>query len=248
MKLINAKVQLIENIETFENYLVDGSANEKSFINDLIRKGKCLVAYEIEKELRFAPSRFLGYINNDVNKHSKSREKRIIDGRETNPEITRVLKTPLLKSIELEKKYLTYCKSLGLAPSNYKNRRYWFLKLDHDFIENKESNEGFPEGKIVERIHKSRERNSKVIDLAKENFKRKYGKLVCQICKFDFEKKYGAIGHDIIEGHHVIPVSEMKDGHITSPDEIALLCANCHRMVHIKRPWLSMAKLKSILK
>jgi predicted HNH restriction endonuclease len=71
---------------------------------------------------------------------------------------------------------------------------------------------------------------------------------MCQICEFDFENIYGAIGRDFIEGHHTIPVSQMEDGHVTKPEEIALLCANCHRMVHKKRPWLTMNKLNSLLK
>jgi len=44
----------------------------------------------------------------------------------------------------------------------------------------------FLEGEIIERRHLSRERNSKVIELAKQNFKKNYGKLFCQVCVFDF--------------------------------------------------------------
>ncbi|MEX2447811.1 MAG: hypothetical protein WD404_03595 [Solirubrobacterales bacterium] len=31
-------------------------------------------------------------------------------------------------------------------------------------------------------------------------------------------------------------------------EDLALLCANCHRMVHAKRPWLSVEQLRSHLK
>ena len=246
MKLISNKTHLVANIETVENYLTDGDLSEKNILLNLIRKGKCLVAYKVDKEYRFAPGRFLGYMDNQLNKHQKSHKE--IDGRETNVLISRVLKEQPLTDAKLESKYIQYCVCLGVQPSAYSKRRYWFLELEEDFSENREMDGQFPEGKIVERIHKSRERNSKVVRLAKNNFKLKYGKLFCEVCKFDFEKKYGKVGSDFIEAHHTIPVSEMGENQLTSPDDFAMLCANCHRMAHKKRPWLSMKQLNKLIK
>jgi len=248
MKLITDKEQLLSNIETVENYVAEGTDFEKTAIRKLIANGRCLVAYKVGKEVRFASSRFLGYVNNTLRKHLAARENREVDGKETNPAISQSIGQQLFQSEELEKKYLHYCSNLGVEPANHKNRKYWLLELESDFKENSLLEGEFPEGKVVERIHKTRERNSKVVAIAKENYKRRHGKLFCQVCEFDFEKEYGEIGKDFIEGHHTIAVSEMKEGHITKPDEIALLCANCHRMVHKKRPWLTMDKLKSLLK
>lgn len=248
MQLIKTKLQLIKNIETVENYLIEGIEKDQQFIRDLIRRGKCFVAYHVGKEIRMAPSRFLGYVNNNISKHSSARAFRTIDGRETNPVISKILNFKLQQSIEYEKLYVKYCNSLGITQSAHKNRRYWILKLETDFTQNSETDAGFPEGKIVERIHKLRERNLKVISVAKERYRQKTGKLNCQACGFDFVEKYGNIGVDFIEGHHIIPVSEMEDGHITKPEEIALLCSNCHRMIHKKRPWLTMKNLKTLLK
>lgn len=245
MKLITSKEQLIANIETVENYLADGKTDDRTTMFELIRKGKCLVAYKIKNEYRFAPSRFLGYVNNSLAIHTSATTK---DGRETNSLITKVLKSKLTSNLLLENKYIQYCKSLGLQPSNYGKRKYWFLEIDDDFAENKQSEDSFPEGKIVERIHKNRERSSKLIETAKLNFKKKHGRLFCEICEFDFEKKYGAIGKSFIEAHHTIPVSEMNANHVTKIEDIALLCSNCHSMVHKKRPWLTMKKLKSLIK
>lgn len=245
MNLISNRKQLVANIETVENYLTDGVLQEKETMLDLIRRGKCLVAYKVNNEYRFAPSRYLGYINNNLNEHSSSKTK---DGRETNPIITKVLESKLLNNENLEKKYINYCLGLGIQPSNYLKRKYWYLEIEEDFIENKQLESGFPEGKIVERIHKSRERNSKLIETAKLNFKNKHGRLFCEICAFDFEKRYGLIGKTFIEAHHTVPVSEMKPNHITKLEEIVLLCSNCHRMVHIKRPWLTIEKLNTLIK
>lgn len=248
MRLITNEKQLVANIETVERYLVDGNESEKAFIRDLIRRGKCFVAYEVNKEIRMAPSRFLGYIDNNVSKHENARAQKTIDGRETNPVISAILKFKLQPSVELEKHYLSYCNNLGIIPADYDNRRYWLFKLEAGFGSNAESASDFPEGKIVERIHKTRERNPKVIAKAKEQYRVRTGTLTCQACGFDFEKTYGKIGKDFIEGHHIVPVSEMKEGHVTRPEDIALLCANCHRMIHIKRPWLTLKNLKSLLK
>ncbi len=121
-----------------------------------------------------------------------------------------------------------------------------FLPSD-DGLALTEDDEGFPEGKPKLRTHLYRERNPKVTRKAKQDFKEKHGRLFCQVCGFDFQKQYGDIGEDFIEGHHTLPVSDMHEGETTKADDIALLCSNCHKMVHRKRPWLSMENLKEIL-
>jgi predicted HNH restriction endonuclease len=248
MKLINTKRQLLSNIRTVEHYLADGKDEEQLAVRELIRRGKCFVAYEVKNEVRFAPSRFLGYINNNIKKHNAAKARHDVNGWDTNPVISQVLKQQLFSPSKLETKYRNYCSDLGITPANFKRRKYWRFELQKDFEENELLEGEFPEGRVVERMHKSRERNTMVVEIAKGNFKRKHGKLFCQVCKFDFEEVYGEIGKNFIEGHHIIPVAKMKEGHVTKPDEIAILCSNCHRMVHKKRPWLTMEKLNSLLK
>lgn len=111
-----------------------------------------------------------------------------------------------------------------------------------------DDDEGFPEGKLVLRQHLVRERNSEVTKLAKERFIQQHGKLFCEVCEFDFNACYGDIGEGYIEGHHTKPVSEMFENEETKVEDIALVCANCHRMLHRKRPWLTITKLKELLK
>ncbi|WP_252504413.1 HNH endonuclease [Sporosarcina sp. Marseille-Q4943] len=106
---------------------------------------------------------------------------------------------------------------------------------------------GYREGKSVLREHFTRERNRKLIEAAKESFLRKEGRLFCKACKFDFEKTYGDLGDNFIEAHHTIPVSEMSEDHVSKVSDIVLLCANCHRMIHRKMPWLTVKELKEIL-
>ena len=107
--------------------------------------------------------------------------------------------------------------------------------------------DGFPEGKVKERMHRDRERNTKLIKQVKQEFLAKYGELVCQICSFNFQKVYGEIGSEFIEAHHTQPLSELDiSGGLTKKEDIALVCSNCHRMLHRRRPWLEMAELKKL--
>ncbi len=245
--LITNLNQLIQNINTVEYYLTEGNNNEQLNTSKLIKRGICFIAYKINKEIRFVPSKFVGYVDNTLERHIPSET----DGRETNEAIDSILKSKSIINEPLEKKYLEYCMQLGIKANLKGNfgveRKYWILNLEKDFLKNLELTGEFPEGKIVERMHKTRERNTVVVQIAKDNFKKRYGKLFCEACGFDFEKKYGLIGKDFIEGHHTIAVSEMKPDHKTKPQDIAMLCGNCHRMVHKKRPWLSIKDLKKLV-
>jgi predicted HNH restriction endonuclease len=106
----------------------------------------------------------------------------------------------------------------------------------------------FPEGKQYELKHKARERNPKLVIKAKALFKSKHGRLFCEACKFDFKAKYGNIGDGFIEVHHTIPVSEPKSGQKTSIADLALVCSNCHRILHRRRPWLTISALRKLLR
>ena len=105
----------------------------------------------------------------------------------------------------------------------------------------------FPEGKEQEIKHKIRERNQALIKRAKDSFKKKHGHLYCEVCNFDFNKKYGDIGSDFIEAHHTVPISKLSGEVKTKLKDIALVCSNCHRMLHRKRPWLEMKQLKNLI-
>ncbi|NFH64708.1 restriction endonuclease [Clostridium botulinum] len=131
-----------------------------------------------------------------------------------------------------------------------KGKGHWGLREfePHDnMVDLTEDDGGFLEGRKKLRQHICIERNAKVIKMAKENFKKKYGVLKCEVCGFNFEKKYGKLGEDFIEGHHIKPVSELKEGEKTKVEDIVLLCSNCHKMIHRKRPWLSKKRLKTLI-
>lgn len=94
------------------------------------------------------------------------------------------------------------------------------------------------------RQHRKLERNSK----AGERAKQVHG-YVCQCCGFDFEAVYGEAGADYIEAHHLTPLSELPDDVPVSLDpenDFAVLCANCHRVIHRKGSPKTIAELGSL--
>ncbi|MCX7205602.1 MAG: HNH endonuclease [Proteobacteria bacterium] len=107
---------------------------------------------------------------------------------------------------------------------------------------------GFPEGKLKERLHLSRERNRELVRQAKLLGQSRDGHLKCACCGFDFFATYGEVGKGFIEAHHTNPVSTLhENGEETKIEDLALVCSNCHRMLHRKRPWLEMNDLAKLL-
>ena len=81
----------------------------------------------------------------------------------------------------------------------------------------------------------------------KKNVFESTGKLDCEVCGFDFKERYGELGEGFAECHHTMPVSKLKKQQKTKLSDLSILCANCHRMIHSKRPWLSIDELKEII-
>lgn len=103
------------------------------------------------------------------------------------------------------------------------------------------------EGKLLTKLHRRRERSVKLVAAKKAWALKTLGNLRCEACGFDFVIYYGERGQGIIECHHTKPVCEYGDGGRTTTDELALLCANCHRVIHARRPWLLVEELKTLL-
>jgi 5-methylcytosine-specific restriction enzyme A len=104
------------------------------------------------------------------------------------------------------------------------------------------------EGRILTRIHRARERNRNLVALKKAAALKAHGSLKCEACSFDFQKTYGTRGAGFMEAHHLQPVSTLRPGDKTRLDDLALLCSNCHRMVHAERPWLTIDELRTIIR
>ncbi len=60
------------------------------------------------------------------------------------------------------------------------------------------------------------------------------GHLLCEVpgCGFDFLKIYGEIGRDYAQVHHLQQLSDLESPTITTLKDLAVVCANCHAMIH----------------
>lgn len=83
-------------------------------------------------------------------------------------------------------------------------------------------------------IHRTREWSLR--DARIEQAKRSHpeGRLCCEVpgCGFDFERRYGALGKDYAQVHHKLPLAETNELVRTRLDDLAVVCANCHQMIH----------------
>jgi 5-methylcytosine-specific restriction protein A len=111
-------------------------------------------------------------------------------------------------------------------------------ELDDDF--------SAPEGRLLLRRHRARERNKVLRKKKIESVLRRGGALACEVCGFDFEEVYGERGAGYVECHHVVPLHEAGEGK-TKLRDLALICANCHRMIHRRAPWPTPAELRAAI-
>lgn len=95
------------------------------------------------------------------------------------------------------------------------------------------------EGRLLTRLHVYRERDKTFAAQVKKNYKAKYGKLTCEACGLDPVAVYGPSGERCIEAHHKIPIEELQPDSVTRVDDMAIVCASCHRVIHSVKPCLT---------
>ncbi|MEV6119929.1 HNH endonuclease [Streptomyces sp. NPDC052077] len=106
------------------------------------------------------------------------------------------------------------------------------------------------EGRLLVRRALIRERDPK-LRLRKIRQLQKSGRpLSCEVCAFDFFRAYGDLGRDYIEVHHITPL-HVSGTTETRLEDLACLCANCHRMCHRNRPgesWRTPESLRTLMR
>jgi 5-methylcytosine-specific restriction enzyme A len=104
------------------------------------------------------------------------------------------------------------------------------------------------EGQVIYKLHKLRERDSDIVKHKKRQALSLFGHLECEVCVFNFHKFYGDIGFGYIECHHRTPLFKFKAETKTRLEDLALVCANCHRMLHKSIDTLSIEELRMQIK
>ncbi len=106
--------------------------------------------------------------------------------------------------------------------------------------------EGVDEGGLAMRQHLVRERDRGLRKRKIESVRKIGRPIECEACGFDFGFVYGEHGRDYCEVHHRTPLHESGPTS-TKLDDLALLCANCHRMIHRRHPWLTVEALTELV-
>jgi 5-methylcytosine-specific restriction enzyme A len=104
-----------------------------------------------------------------------------------------------------------------------------------------------PEGHVLTRLHRQRERNRALVAAKKQRILAATGHLRCEVCGFDFATTYGERGKGFMECHHIKPVETLPEEGRTKLADLALVCANCHRIIHARRPWISVTEVQALL-
>ncbi|MCM1987509.1 HNH endonuclease [Methanococcoides seepicolus] len=85
-----------------------------------------------------------------------------------------------------------------------------------------------------------RKRNRKLIEQKKTDSDYR-----CEVCGMNYEEVYGEIGKNYIIAHHIEPIGNRDGSSPTTIDDIALVCSNCHNMIHKINPPMTVDELSN---
>lgn len=87
------------------------------------------------------------------------------------------------------------------------------------------------ERRLISHYRRERSNSLRLTKLA--DVRSRHGKCVCALCGIDETSKYPKqFGEHIFEVHHLSPLSVAATPVRTTLDDLAVLCASCHRAVH----------------
>jgi 5-methylcytosine-specific restriction protein A len=102
------------------------------------------------------------------------------------------------------------------------------------------------EGRIVVRLHKTRERDPQIVLKKRKSVLAQQGFLSCEACGINLEASFGSEKFNVYECHHLLPL-HVSGETITKIEDLALLCPTCHRVSHRITPWPTLSDLKKIV-
>lgn len=76
--------------------------------------------------------------------------------------------------------------------------------------------------------HRLRERGLREAKL--EEFRAAYGRIHCEVCGLDFFQAFSVLYAEV---HHLKPLADQAAPRLTRTADLAVLCANCHRVAHL---------------
>lgn len=106
-----------------------------------------------------------------------------------------------------------------------------------DDLDLHDEGDGAKEGRVKLVSHLQRERNRALVEAKKAGA----DSHACEVCGFDALAVYGV---DYCEAHHLKPIAELVEESETRLEDLALVCANCHRVIHLFTPPLTLDQLR----
>jgi 5-methylcytosine-specific restriction enzyme A len=242
-KLVAYAEDIKANLITLDRFAA-GSVAERAFHATRIKNGKLFVVLQRSGRFLFAPSKFAGYLHNNISHEDDLNDR---DGRITNRRITQLVGPPLQEGDKTYQRidgfFLRYCSSYGITPSrHHQARRYWMIE---EFVSADELpfNTPINEGAVQQVFVNRYERN----EAARRACIAHHG-YDCAVCGFNFVVRYGDLGQGYIHVHHLVPLSTIKQEYQVDPvKDLRPVCPNCHAMLHHSDEVLSIDELRKML-
>jgi 5-methylcytosine-specific restriction enzyme A len=95
--------------------------------------------------------------------------------------------------------------------------------------------EGAVEGRLLYRMHRTRERNPSLARRKKAKVRERDGELRCEVCNLaesDTAARFGELVGDVFECHHTKPLHTLTGTTKTGVADLAIVCPTCHRVLH----------------
>lgn len=109
------------------------------------------------------------------------------------------------------------------------------------------SDASFFEGGLLIRLHLVRERSRAAVRAKRDSVLASGGRLVCEVCAFDFAAAYGELGIGLAECHHITPLHKLTRQSRTRLIDLAIVCSNCHRVLHHNEGTLTLEGLRAVV-
>lgn len=145
----------MDNLLQVDTYLSGDNEEDYNAMIRLISRGTDFVVYKSAGKIHFAPSRFVGYLNNRLIVHLVKRNGK--NGTKTTPTINKILGCNCAYNEDLEKEYLRFCLELQVVPKQMVNtqRKFWVLNDDL----NTQYSDEYYEGTVQQVLVNKYERN-----------------------------------------------------------------------------------------
>lgn len=94
-------------------------------------------------------------------------------------------------------------------------------------------------------FHLRRERDPKIVRAKLKAALAVNGRIQCEACGFATQVTFPGLSGEVCEVHHRLPLGSASELVETRLEDLALLCANCHRAIHRTNPIMSVEEFRS---